>query len=451
MQTGDKPALVGADSAAMRIQSFGLSDLGQERKLNEDYFLVDPELGLYVVCDGMGGHAAGEIASSTAATTVHEHLLARAVDLAALDEGGPADRVEQILREALELASAKIYRMGQAEQGKKGMGTTCSALLVRGGKGVMAHVGDSRLYLVRKGSIHQISEDHTFLQEAVRHGIMTPEQAKQSTHRNIITRAVGPLEKVIVDTLVFDALDHDTFLLCSDGLHGYFEDDAELAGLLSAEALDGVPQRLIELANERGGSDNITAIVLRVEIPAAEKVEETERATMVNAGLDTLRHIQLFEELSMAELLRVSNACRTQEFGPGDVIIREGETSEALFLLVSGQVVVERSEHPVAILGAGSHFGEMALLSQRPRSATVKARSASVVLVLERPLFFAMLQQDSVLATKFLWRLAQSLSLRLDDFYDLQEVGASANKTTLRFGLYPSPFNYAPGSTTTTE
>ncbi|GAB4217216.1 MAG: hypothetical protein OHK0013_44470 [Sandaracinaceae bacterium] len=436
----------------MRIQSIGLSDVGQERKLNEDYFLVDPELGLYVVCDGMGGHTAGEVASSTAATTVHEHVLARAVDLAALDEGGPADRVEQILREALELASAKIYRMGQAEQGKKGMGTTCSALLVRGGKGVMAHVGDSRLYLVRKGHIHQISEDHTFLQEAIRHGIMTPEQAKQSTHRNIITRAVGPLEKVIVDTLVFDALDQDTFLLCSDGLYSYFEDETELATLLSAETIDGVPKRLVDLANERGGSDNITAVVLRVEIPdAEEKVEEAERATMVNAGLDTLRHIQLFEELSMAELLRVSNACRTQEFAPGEVIIREGETSEALFLLVSGQVVVERNEHPVAILGAGSHFGEMALLSQRPRSATVRARMASVVLVLERPLFFAMLQQDSVLATKFLWRLAQSLSLRLDDFYDLQEIGASANKATLRFGLYPSPFNYAPGSTTTVE
>ena len=145
----------------------------------------------------------------------------------------------------------------------------------------------------------------------------------------------------------------------------------------------------------------------------------------------------------MAELLRVSHACRSQDFAPGEVIIDEGEASEALFLLVSGQVVVERAESPVAILGAGSHFGEMALLSQRPRSATVKARTGCTVLVLERPLFFAMLQQDSVLATKFLWRLAQSLSLRLDDFYDLQEAGAQTHKTTLRFGLYPSPFNHA--------
>lgn len=353
------------------------------------------------------------------------------------------------MRDALELASAKIYKMGLSEQGKKGMGTTCCALLVRGDKGVMAHVGDSRLYMLRGGAIHQLSEDHTFLQEAVRHGIMTPEQAKQSTHKNIITRAVGPLEKVIVDTLVFDVLDGDTFLLCSDGLHGYIEEPTELTPILSVPRLDAVPAQLVELANGRGGADNITVIALRVEAESGtqeEKEEQTERATLVNAGLETMRHIQLFEELSMAELLRVSNCCRQQDFAPDQVIIREGESSEALFLLVNGQVVVERNEHPVAILGAGSHFGEMALLSQRPRSATVKARTMANVLVLERPLFFAMLQQDSVLATKFLWRLAQSLSLRLDDFYDLQEAGKDTVKTTLRFGLYPSPFNHGSGT-----
>jgi CRP-like cAMP-binding protein len=115
---------------------------------------------------------------------------------------------------------------------------------------------------------------------------------------------------------------------------------------------------------------------------------------------------------------------------------------------VSGQVAVERHDNVVAILGAGAHFGEMALLSQRPRSATVKARTQATVMVLDRPPFFAMMQQDSLLATKFLWRLAQSLSLRLDDFYELQEAGSGGGgsapgaKSTLRFGLYPSPFNY---------
>src|SRR5262249_34001902 len=156
---------------------------------------------LYVVCDGMGGHAAGEIASSTAAKHVQTLLRAKKDELMRVDRGElPLERAAQILREAIEDASRTIFRMGQAEKGQKGMGTTFVSVMVRGGKGVMGHVGDSRLYLVRGGALHQLSEDHTFLQEAIRYGMMTPEQARESTHHNIITRAVGPLESVIVDT-----------------------------------------------------------------------------------------------------------------------------------------------------------------------------------------------------------------------------------------------------------
>lgn len=439
----------------MQIVSFGLTDVGQKRKHNEDYFLVDPDFGLYIVCDGMGGHASGEVASSTAATSIHEEVREAKDALAALDQG-LTELAEKLLRGALERASARIFQMGIDQPTKKGMGTTCSVLILRAGKGVMAHVGDSRIYLVRGGQAHQLSEDHTFLQEAVRHGIMTPQQAKESSHQNIITRAVGPLEKVMVDTLVFDVLDDDTYMLCSDGLHGYLDESDDLASMLAGPDLEAMPQRLIDLANERGGDDNITAVVLRARRVNTEQVE-TDRATLVNACIDTFRHIQLFQELSMPELLRVTTACRTETFQPNEEIIREGEMSESLFLLVSGQVSVERSESVVALLGSGAHFGEMALLSQRPRSATVKARTQATVMVLDRPPFFAMMQQDSLLATKFLWRLAQSLSLRLDDFYGLQEASSASGssaihaKSTLRFGLYPSPFNYAPPPRTEPE
>ncbi len=428
----------------MRTHGIGLTDVGRERSLNEDDFLVDPELGLYIVCDGMGGHAAGEVASRTATTSIHGYLREHEAELASIDEGGSSDRIEATMRRAVELASAEIYRLGLSDNGKKGMGTTCVALLLRGEKGYMAHVGDSRLYLLRGDTVHQLSEDHTFLQEALRHGLMTKEEAKQSEHKNIITRAVGPFEQVLVDTLAFDVLEGDTFLLCSDGMHGYVEDASELAPLLGSSDLDAVPARLVALANERGGADNITTIVVRIESADDATVHDTppsERANLVNRGLETIRHIQLFSELTMAELLRVSSACRAREVDATQVIIQEGDASEALFLIVNGQVVVERHEQPVAVLEAGSHFGEMALLSSRPRSATVRARTRVDLLVLERPAFFAILQQDPVLATKFLWRLAQSLSLRLDDFYDLQEASLPTVKTTLRFGLYPSPFH----------
>ncbi len=433
----------------MQIAVVGESDVGRERQLNEDSFLVDTELGLYVVCDGMGGHAAGEVASKTAATHVQAALRAKKDELVRIDRGElPIDRAAQLLREAIEDASQTIFRMGQAEKGKKGMGTTFCSVLVRGGKGVMGHVGDSRLYLVRQGHLHQLSEDHTFLQEAIRYGMMTPEQARESTHHNIITRAVGPLESVIVDTLIFDILDGDTLMLCSDGLHGYLGDGGELPAIMGVPAITEVPKKLIALANDRGGEDNISTIVLRAQsVSFEEKTAETKRMTLVNAKFDALSNIELFVECSMSELVRVGNAFVPQDVDAGHIVIHEGEISETLFVLVDGKMVVERGQLPVASLGAGSHFGEMALLSQRPRSATVRAETKCRLLALDRPQFYALLQQDSVLATKFLWRLAQTLSLRLDDFYLFHEATTSAGvqKSTMRLGLYPSPFNHSQG------
>ena len=431
----------------MQIMAAGKSDVGRERQLNEDAYLVDPDLGLYIVCDGMGGHAAGEVASNTTISHVQKWLRDRGDKLAKVRAGeAPIDDAAQILREAIESASTTIFEMGKTDRGKKGMGTTCCALLVIAGKGVMGHVGDSRLYLLREAQLFQLSEDHTFLQEAIRYGMMTPEQAKQSTHGNIITRAVGPLETVIVDTLVFDIIVGDTLLLCSDGLHSYLEDGREIVAKLAQDALDGTAGELIDMANARGGHDNITAVLVRGTTNAAGREVETQRQTLVNATFDALRHIDLFNELSMTELVRVSNSCKALTVAEGERIIDEGDVSETLFILVEGEVEVERRGEALARLGAGSHFGEMALLSQRPRSATVRAKQASRLLALERSQFYGLLQQDAVLATKFLWKLAQTLSLRLDDFYMFHDTAAAVqNKTTLRFGLYPSPFNHGPG------
>jgi len=178
-----------------------------------------------------------------------------------------------------------------------------------------------------------------------------------------------------------------------------------------------------------------------------EKTAETKRMTLVNAKFDALANIELFVECSMSELVRVGNAFVPVDVEAGAVVINEGEISETLFVLVDGKMIVERGKLPVAQLGAGSHFGEMALLSQRPRSATVRAETKCRLLALDRPQFYHLLQQDSVLATKFLWRLAQTLSLRLDDFYLFHEAttAAGGRAETMRLGLYPSPFNHHQG------
>jgi len=433
----------------MEITAVGVSDVGQVREHNEDFMLQDDALRLFVVCDGMGGHAAGEVASRDTATMLQSELKANEALLAAVQRGEEShDAIEAVVRAAIEKASRDLYDRGLSDRTKKGMGTTCSAVVVIGGKGVLGHVGDSRCYLVRQGKLYQLSEDHTFLQEAIRHGMMTKEQAKLSSHGNIVTRAVGPMESVIVDTLVFDFVVGDTLLLCSDGLHQYFDEGEELPAIVGREgSIESVPGKLVGMANDRGGSDNVTALVIRaLAVDATEESFENTRMTLVNATFDTLQHVELLSELSSAELMKVTSACKPLDIEAGEAIIAEGEVSETLYVLLDGQVAVERSGNVLALLGAGTHFGEMSLLSQRPRSATVRAKTMCHLLALDRPTFYTLLQQDPLLATKFLWKLAQTLSLRLDDVYLLADSQASvANKTTLRFGLYPSPFNYGGG------
>jgi PPM family protein phosphatase len=440
------PAPVG-HSARVQIQAHGSSDVGRVRQLNEDHFLIDHDLSLYLVCDGMGGHAAGDVASKTAAETVRSYLSQRRDVLTGVIRGdSPPDEAAALLRHGIQSASAKIHELGQKDTKQRGMGTTCTALLVLGGKGVMGHVGDSRLYLARGGRVYQLSEDHTFINEALRRGMMTPEQAAQSVHQNVVTRAVGPSPSVLVDTLVFDILPGDTLLLCSDGLHGYFKDATELAVAMRPERLEEIGMSLIGKANERGGSDNITTLMVRaVTTSAPEAQAQSERAKRITSALDALGHIVLFSELDMKELVKVGNAFRPVEYENDQVVVHEGDVSETLFVIVSGSAKVTRNGADIAMLRAGDHFGEMALLSRRPRSATVRTMKKSRLLALEKDRFYELMQGDPVIAAKFLWRLAQTLSLRLDDVYLLQDRHPpdepSNKRVTKTYGLFPSPFD----------
>jgi CRP-like cAMP-binding protein len=246
---------------------------------------------------------------------------------------------------------------------------------------------------------------------------------------------VGVQPTVTVDTLILDVVPADTFLLCSDGLYQYFEDARELAQLLGQAGPEGVAGQLVEVANERGGDDNISALVVRAR---ADDPKVQMRQTQVNQNLQALRYIALFMDMSMAELCRVFNAFRPVEFARGDQVIREGEQSDGLFVVVDGEVSVSRKNAELARLGAGSHFGEMALLNQRPRSATVTATQPSRLLVLERASFNDLLQSDAPTACKFLYKLAQTLSLRLDDANIVQD--AEAARRTLELGVL-SPFS----------
>ena len=401
----------------MHIVAVGKTDVGLKRDHNEDSLLLDPALSLFMVCDGMGGHAGGEIASACAVSTVQRVI---AANKATIDEFGKREDGDEarelvltLLENAVNTACSEIYGMSVADAGKAGMGTTLVMMMIVNGKGLMAHVGDSRLYMVRQGQIHQLTEDHSYTAEMIKRGKMTREQARQSPYGNVITRAVGIQKNVEVDTLVFDIIPGDTFLLCSDGLHGYTEDPNDLADILGDPEIDKLTQKLIDLANNRGGKDNISAVILRAVADAEDKVLEDQRATEVNLKLDTLKKIPLFRYLTYQELVKVLNITYLETYEAGAQIIKEADNGEELYIVLAGRVVVSRATQEIVELHPGVHFGEMALVDQSPRSATVTAKEATRLLVVQRRSFYTLIRKEPVLAVKLLWSFVQVLSRRL--------------------------------------
>jgi serine/threonine protein phosphatase PrpC len=233
--------------------------VGRHRRANEDALFSDDALRLYVVADGMGGHAAGDVASSEAVDTVHG-MVKRGLQQAgdAMDEA----RACRLLEGAIQAATYMLFAIAEVDRDKSGMGTTISAALVLGGSLVVGQVGDSRIYQIRGDRAAQITEDHTLIAWQIKQGLISADEARTSPHRNVITRAVGNRDYVEVDTQVVGIAPGDRYLLCSDGLHGYLELDevASIAALGGEAAVD----RFIDVANSRGGRDNITAVLVEV-------------------------------------------------------------------------------------------------------------------------------------------------------------------------------------------
>lgn len=241
--------------------------MGRKRSHNEDSYLIDEDLQLYVVADGMGGHAGGGTASRIAVETIDQQMWGarKAQDNPFAVDGLLQDSpLPDFLRQAVERACAAIFKTAQDEAHLAGMGTTVITLCVRGEHALFAHVGDSRAYLLRGDLIQQVSEDHSLVNEQIKAGMITPEEAKHSRYKNIITRSVGFEEEVQVDVMGIVALPGDSFVLCSDGLANLVEEN-EILEIVKNHSLADAPKKLIELANDRGGDDNITVIVVTME------------------------------------------------------------------------------------------------------------------------------------------------------------------------------------------
>lgn len=398
-------------SATEGISFWPMTDVGKVRDHNEDSFLVDKKLNLFVVADGMGGHAAGEVASQIASRTVRDVIARERDALHEFEAGQGVGRTDilRLLESAVQQACSAVFGEAQKDESKRGMGTTLDALLLIGSRGFIAHVGDSRVYLYRQGAVHQLTEDHSLINELLRRGRLSREQIEKLQYKNAVTRAVGVYESVEVDTLDFDVLKGDRFLLCSDGLSGYLE-EAQLAQLFADTPEDQLAQRLVDLANDAGGKDNITAIVIKV--PDAESGVD-RLAREVNLKLEVLHRMPLFRHLTYQELVRVLNITTVRNYEADAAIFAQGEEGDELFIVLTGQVRVHAGDAILTRLGPGQHFGEMALVDKAPRSAAISADEPTKLLVIRRRDFFDIVRKDHAIAVKLLWSFLGVLTERL--------------------------------------
>lgn len=238
----------------------GRTDVGKVRQGNEDSLFIDEERGVFIVADGMGGHVAGEVASQIVTVTVGPGM-ARAVE-----EGLTSQALEKRGLELIERANRAIMERADDEPEKRGMGTTLTMLtLMNSGEYLFQQVGDSRGYLLRDGELHQITRDHTVVQQQVDRGALTPEQAREHPLSHILTRALGTESNVQADSFRSVTRPGDIFLLCSDGLSGMLPDD-RIHRILArpSERLQDIADALVNAANAAGGLDNVTAVVVKV-------------------------------------------------------------------------------------------------------------------------------------------------------------------------------------------
>jgi PPM family protein phosphatase len=407
----------------MELSFAAATDVGRQRNHNEDNFLIDKKLRLFMVADGMGGHAAGEVASSIAVHEIRDAINASRELIERYRVDHPAVQayeILQVLEHAIQQACSAVYTRAQAEPDKRGMGTTATVLLIAGTgdrlRGFIAHVGDSRVYLARQNQSHILTEDHSLMNELVRRGKLNREQLESSPYKqykNAVTRAVGVYGSVEVDTFDFDILPGDRFLIASDGMYAYV-DDATLPAQLAQPDVKTVPKLLVDQANGGGGHDNITAVVIRVGDAAQQEGSATPRAPDASQKLDVLKGMQMFRYLSYKELVQVGAIADMVEVVADQTIFAAGEPGDAMYVVVAGMVRLVDKGAVVAELGRGQHFGEMALVDRSVRSLSAIAGGEAVRLVsISRKDFYDIIKREPASAVKMLWAFVQVLGQRL--------------------------------------
>lgn len=396
----------------MAIQSFALTDIGNVRKHNEDFFVLDDNLGLYIVCDGMGGHCAGEVASRMVGESLQQLLQKDQGILQEYSTSALLDLREKIkhhLEDFVMETCQKVWDESHRVEQKKGMGTTLAMALVSGQNAFIVHIGDSRVYLIRESQLHQLTEDHSLVNELLKNGTITPDEAATHPKRNVIMRAIGMGPAVTPDILHLELKGGDQLLLCSDGLTGHLGNN-EILNFLKPTLKDSVAN-LISEVKKRGAKDNVTALMISMGGDSSPR--QKEHTGLVNKKLQTLGKIPLFSEFNFNQLSKILEILEVKIYPVGMVLITEDTVGDSMFIILQGSANVTKNGHRLNTLRPGHYFGEMALIDDAPRSATVTSLESVKCLTLERTKLFNLLKKDMDVANKIYWFFLNTLNKRL--------------------------------------
>lgn len=395
--------------AHLQLVHAGRTDVGIVRTNNQDAYLIDEATQLYVVCDGVGGRSGGEEASRIACEFIGHRIRSHEAELRqfAVGEGRLTRRlIGGLVEHAISDASGAIREYALAHPELTGMATTVCLLLVVGEHAFVAHVGDSRVYLVRHKTMHLLTEDHSLLNDLRRRGRDAENSQLGAAYQGALTRALGVLNTARVDLLDLELLPGDRIILCSDGVHDVVGDNAMQAIAPHADPATAA-HMFIDTALQNGAPDNATVVVVDVK-----KDADGDRASRVRRRLEALQAISMFRYLPYPDLIRVASIAKEISLASGDVVFDEGAPGESLFVILDGHAGVIKSGSEIAQLGPGAHFGEMSLIERAPRSAGIVAKTPLIALVIERDAFFSLLREE-VTAVKLLWGMVRMLNARL--------------------------------------
>lgn len=429
------------ESQPLSLNAWGKSDVGNVRENNEDSYLVDAERGVFVVADGVGGRKHGEVASRMVAEATREaagDLEAAASGIAGPRELDDRERVLELVRRHLEEVNTGLYEHESNSDVEQGMATTADMLVVSKTAAYVGHVGDSRVYLLRDDQIFRVTEDHTYAEQLRADSRADVRQMAEQNEKfeHMLTRSMGARPHVEVDALYLDVQPGDRFLLCTDGLTNYMSAQ-EILGFAQKEWGQALIDTLVEEAKQRGGRDNITVVIVGVE---DDSLAEPRRHTQT---IDTLRQVDFLEQLSLfkgldaRELIKVLRTVYERSCEAGEVILRQGEESKALYLIVEGEVALTVDGTEITRLTAGQHFGELALLDEEGRrAATATSVGDTLFLIIAADRFQRLTSQELEIGNKLLRNLLRQAADQLREMN--QRLASTASKDTIRTPAPPS-------------